>query len=232
MAPTPLAAILFDMDGVLCDSESLIADAAVVLFARYGKKVSPEDFRPFIGTGEAKYLGGVAQLVGLTLDLEKAKGELYVEYFKMAKGHLKAVPGALDFQTAATQRGLYTALATSADRSKLTVNLDAIGLNPGVFGALISGDLITHKKPDPEIFLTAAKALGVPPASCLVVEDALNGVQAALAAGCRCLALSTTFPKETLLAAGAHHVLPDLRGAMDFLESWWPAQAKPASEAG
>lgn len=223
--PTKIAAVLFDMDGVLADSEALIAEAAVALFAELGKKVTPADFHPFIGMGEARYIGGVADKVGLRLDLEKAKHDLYEIYFKMVKGHLKAVPGAVAFQAHARSRGLLTALATSADKSKMAANLDAIGLEPSVFQARITGDQITRKKPDPEIFLTAAATLGVPPAACLVVEDAVNGVQAARAAGCRCLALTTTFSKEALLSAGAHGVLPDLTGGIAYLEGLLAGEA-------
>ncbi|MEI6083230.1 MAG: HAD-IA family hydrolase [Verrucomicrobiota bacterium] len=206
-----IAGIIFDMDGVLCDSEDFMAEAAAAMFAEtYRVTVHPEEFRPFRGMGEDRYLGGVATAHGLTLNLPADKNRAYAIFLEQIKGRLQALPGALDFTLACRQRGLKLAIATSADRMKLNGMLPEIGLPPDRFDAIVTGSDITHKKPNPEIFLTAAKRIGLPAADCIVVEDAASGVQAAKAAGSRCLALTTSLDEATLRGLGADWIAPDL----------------------
>lgn len=208
-----LEAVVFDMDGVLCDSEPFIAEAAGRMFAEtYGLPVTPEDFRPFVGTGEDRFLGGVAEKYGVTLALPRDKRRTYDIYLEIIRGRLQPVPGAKAFVEACRKRGLKLAVATSADRVKMNGNLREIGLPPETFEVCITGDDIQRKKPDPQIFQVAAARLGVQSTACLVVEDAVAGVQAAKSAGARCLGLTTTFDSARLRLAGA-----DLT-ARDFTE--------------
>jgi len=207
----PIAGVIFDMDGVLCDSEDFMAEAAAAMFAEtYQVAADPAEFRPFRGMGEDRYLGGVATARGITISLPADKNRAYAIFLEHIKGRLKALPGALDFTAACRQRGLKLAIATSADRMKLDGMLPEIGLPRERFDAIVTGSDITHKKPDPEIFLTAAKRIGLPAADCLVVEDASSGVQAAKAAGSRCLALTTSLDEATLRGLGADWVAPNL----------------------
>ncbi|HAU38770.1 MAG TPA: HAD family phosphatase [Phycisphaerales bacterium] len=203
--------VIFDMDGVLCDSEPFICEAACRMFAEtHGVTVRPEDFLPFVGTGENRYLGGVAARYGVTLELERDKRRTYDIYLRIIQGRLDPLPGAREFLAACRARGLKLAVATSADKVKLEGNLRQINLPPETFDVCVNGLDVTHKKPDPEIFLLAAKRLALPAAECVVVEDALNGIAAGLAAGARCLGLTTSFSAEELLAAGAAWTAPDL----------------------
>lgn len=199
------------MDGVLCDSEPFICEAARNMFAeRYGVKASADDFLPFIGAGENRYLGGVGEKYGLKMDVESDKKRTYEIYLDIIKGRLKPVAGAVRFVGSCRLRGLKTALATSADSPKMEGNLREIGLPAESFDAVVTGSQVSRKKPDPEIFLTACRMLGFPAKNCLVVEDAPNGVQAAKAAGSPCLALTTSFERQKLLQAGAGWVAADL----------------------
>ncbi|MGA0368125.1 MAG: HAD family hydrolase [Kiritimatiellia bacterium] len=203
------AAVLLDMDGVLCDYEPFIAEAAVGMFANvHGMKVQAADLLPFVGTGEDRFLGGVAEKYGLTLTLPRDKQTTYDIYLEIIKGRLQPIPGVVSFVKMCRERMWKTAVATSADRRKMDGNLREIGLPSESFDTCITGDDIQRKKPDPEIFLTAAARVGVPPERCLVVEDAVHGVQAAKAAGCRCLAISSSFSAEELTCAGADRVQP------------------------
>jgi len=99
------------------------------------------------------------------------------------------------------RRGLKLAVATSADFVKMMINLEETGLDPENFDALIDGQQIIHKKPDPEIYLKTASMLGVKPDECLVVEDAVNGIEAARAAGMKCLAVTNSFERNELYKA-------------------------------
>ena len=212
-----IRAVLFDMDGVLCDSETMLAQAACRLFAeRYGVTVQPHEFTPFVGTGEKRYLGGVAEQHGILQRRSDDKDRLYAMYLEMIPGRLQPTPGAVDFVKACRRRGLRTAVATSADRVKLDGALAAIALPPEEFDVVITGSDIAHPKPDPEIFLTAAARLGLPPAECLVVEDAEHGIAAARAAGCPCLALATTFSIERLRDSKPDWIVPTLADAAEI----------------
>ncbi|MBL8995540.1 MAG: HAD-IA family hydrolase, partial [Spirochaetia bacterium] len=104
--------------------------------------------------------------------------------------------------------------------SKMKANLREINLPASTFDFLINGSQLTHKKPHPEVFLRAAEGLGVPPESCLVVEDALNGVQAGKSAGAKVLALATTFSQEKLLAAGADFSAKDFTWVSKEVLGW------------
>jgi HAD superfamily hydrolase (TIGR01509 family) len=213
-----IKAILFDVDGVLVLSEPFIAEAGALMFKElYGVDVDPAEFSPFVGTGEASYLGGVAEARGLRIDLAAAKKRTYELYFNSIRGRMAAVPGALDLVRGLKAAGIRAATATSADRVKLDANLEAVGLGEGDFDALVCGNDVQRKKPAPDIYLEAAKRLGVEPKDCLVIEDAPEGLRAGAAAGCRCIGLSTTFPAALLIAAGASRVLPDLCGGLAAL---------------
>jgi HAD superfamily hydrolase (TIGR01509 family) len=208
---TPLRGIIFDMDGVLVDSEPFICEAAMRMFeTTYGQVVRREDFAPFVGAGEDRFIGGVAEKYGVTLSMPRDKFRTYEIYLDIIRGRLDPLPGAIDFIRAARAHRVRTAVATSADRVKMEGNLREIKLAPADFDAVVTGDDVARKKPDPEIFLLAASRLNLPPAHCLVVEDAPNGIAAARAAGCRCLGLTTSFSEQTLRDAGADFVARDL----------------------
>ena len=93
------------------------------------------------------------------------------------------------------------ALASSADRVKIVANLEKIGLPERSWQAVVTGEDVQFKKPAPDLFLAAAARLGRAPHECTVVEDAVNGLEAAKAAGMRCVAVAQTFPAERLRLA-------------------------------
>lgn len=203
--------VIFDMDGVLCDSEPFIYEAACRLFAeRYGVEVKPGDFIPFVGTGENRYLGGVAEKYNIQLDIEADKQRTYEIYLQIIQGRLQPLPGVHYFITLCRQHNLRLAVATSADRIKMEGNLREIGLTPDSFDACVTGNDIERKKPHPDIFLQAAARLGLAAGACLVIEDAPNGIEAAKAAGAWCLGLTSSFSAEHLRSAGADWIAPDL----------------------
>ena len=208
-------AVIFDMDGVLVDSEWFIAEAARMMFAEtHGAEVKHEDFLPFVGRGENLFLGGVAEKYGIgSFDVERDKARTYAIFIEIVRGKLKELPGASAFVAACRKKGLKTALATSTDRIKMEANLREIGLDGDAFMARVNGLDVERKKPFPDIFLEAARRIGAEADSCWVVEDSTSGVKAAKAAGMRCLALLTTFPESELRAAGADAITKDLSTA-------------------
>ncbi len=195
------AAVIFDMDGVLADTESLIADATIRMFQDcYGVTLTPEDFRPFIGTGAVRYVEGPAEAANVTIDLEEALRVRHENFTALLeRGACNALPGAIELVNAiADHETLLLGLATSSPQKKAEETWEAIGLPSERFDALVSGDMVTHKKPHPEIYLHAASLLKVAPATCVVIEDALTGVTAAKAAGMRCIGVTNSFSREAL----------------------------------
>jgi len=212
-----LKAVIFDMDGVLVDSEEYICEAAIRMFAERGYTVKPEDFIPFVGAGENRYIGGPAEKNGIPLDLERDKARTYEIYGELVKD-LKPLTGAREFINKCKSRGLKLAVASAADKVKVDINLGILDLPAGTFDAVVNGLDVEKKKPDPEIFLLAANRLGVPPYECLVAEDAVNGVLAAKAAGARCLGITTSFTPEQL--RGADWFAPNLGEAPEEATAW------------
>jgi len=193
--------IFFDMDGVLVDSEEFIARASAMMFAEKGLKVSRKDFEPFIGTGEDRFIGGVAEKYNFPLDIRTAKPRVYEIYLEIIKGNLKPLPGVHEFLKKCRAMGKKIAVASSADMRKVAGNLNEIGLSLKTFDTVITAEDVVHKKPNPEIFLLAARRLNLNPRDCLVIEDAITGVAAAKAAGAKCLAITSSFTKEQLKGA-------------------------------
>jgi len=193
--------VLFDMDGVLVDSEAFICKAATEMFREHGIIAEPEDFQPFVGMGENRYIGGVAEKFNLKLDIIEAKSRTYQIYEIITRGQLDPLPGAIEFVTRCRNKGHRLALVTSADSIKMEVNLKEIGLSKNDFHYTINGLEVERKKPFPDIYIKAAENLGLKTEECLVVEDAVSGVRAAKAAGCKCLAVTTSFGRSALMEA-------------------------------
>jgi len=210
--------VIFDMDGVLLDSEPFICQAACMMFAEKGLTVHPDDFLPFVGAGENRYLGGVAEKYHFPINIEQDKKRTYDIYLEIIKGRLHPLPGVHDFIKKCRQMNKKIAIASSADLRKVRGNLQEINLPFSTFDAVITGEDVVHKKPSPEIFLAAAQKIGLNAQNCLVVEDAVNGVAAAKAAGAKCLALTTSFTQNDL--AAADWFAPNLAGAPPQVLAW------------
>ena len=190
-------AILFDMDGVLIESEYLMRASAIRALADYGVRAEHEDFLEFTGMGEDRFVGGVAEKHGLVYKTEMK--ELAYDYFGQRVKEEAHVPaGVKEMLEALHQKGLVLAVCSAADLRKVRYNLMAIGVDEAIFSALVTGSDVARKKPFPDIYLEGARRIGMEPKDCLVIEDALSGIQAAHAAGMDAVAVPTTFSKEEL----------------------------------
>ena len=114
-----IKAVIFDMDGVLTDSEPLINAAAVAMLRETGVEVQPDDFLPFVGTGEDRYIGGVAEKYEVRLDLPQAKKRTYEIFLELVTTSLRAFPGAQTVVQTCQKAGLRVAVASSADLVKM-----------------------------------------------------------------------------------------------------------------
>lgn len=193
------------MDGVLCNSEVVSRKAAAeVMKELYNLDVSPDEFIPFTGTGEANFLGGVARKFNAPFEVDSCKSKFFEIYMKKyaVPGAGIGYQGARELVEACRAAGLKTAVASSADLVKVHANLAAADIPLDLFDAIVSADAFERLKPFPDIFLEASRQLGVAPAACVVIEDAVAGVQAARAAGMRVVGLTTTLAEEAMREVG------------------------------
>jgi HAD superfamily hydrolase (TIGR01509 family) len=202
-----LYGLIFDVDGLIADTEPLNAKVTIrVLKDMFGVPgVACEDFAAGIGRGAEAYVKAGARIHGLDLTDEQAgiAAELRERYLieALRQEPLPAFPGVLRLiQAALNHPDFRLAIATSASRELSQAILEAARV-PYDRMAYVSGSEVRKKKPDPELFLTAARRMNLTPARCVVFEDAPSGVQAAGAAGCRCIAVTNTVPAEALSAA-------------------------------
>jgi len=192
MKTTPrLEAVLFDMDGVIIDSEPLWSDAEKQLLARRNLPYSPALKTAMMGRDARGAVGYLIEHYSLTERLGKLieeRNQLIAELFKE---HLKAIPGALDLVRSVIAAGILTGLVSSSPKPLVELALEKL-VTTGLFDLTLSGDQVVRGKPAPDIYITAAEKLGVKPEYCLVIEDAPHGVAAAKDAGMCCLAISTS----------------------------------------
>jgi len=196
--------LIFDVDGILADTEKIVEQATIKMFRDlYNLETYPEDYLPYIGTGAVLYTQGPADKYGVKIDIDHAVAVRH-EYFvaTLASGIYIGFPGTKDLIDAAhAAENWKLAIATSSPGEKSKASLKAARVPVEPFNAYIHGDMITHKKPHPEIYLKAASELGLEPTQCIAVEDSTHGVESAKNAGMRVLAVTNTFPEERLQLA-------------------------------
>ena len=195
-----LEAVLFDMDGVIIDSEPLWSEAERQLLARRKLLYSPELKAVLMGRDSREAVGLLIEYYNLSEsvdDIIKERNQLIAELFRE---FLQPIPHAVDLIRSARDSGIRTALASSSPKHLIELVMDKLRIAE-LFDLILSGDQVERGKPAPDIYLRAARELGVAPDSCLVVEDAPSGVTAAKAAGMCCLAISTGASELELAAA-------------------------------
>lgn len=207
--------VLFDMDGVLVDSEGAMLESAIEALRGWGIEAKAEDFTPFIGAGEKGYLGGAAGVHGVAYD-EGMVDAAYAIYKKKISERSIACPGAVTVLKELKRRGFKIAVCTSANRTKLSYNLAALGLSEDFFTATVTSVDIEHNKPAPDIYLKGAAVTDTPPSRCLVMEDAQNGILAAHRAGMRAVGVTTSFSAKTLReTVGPEFIIDDIIELLD-----------------
>jgi len=193
--------LLFDVDGTIADTEAVNAMASVEMFRHLcGIEVQPDDFRPFIGAGAERYVLGVAEKYGVTIDVKEAAWRREQNFLRLlGENGLAPLPGVLELIEEATAAPDFRlAISTSGAPTKAIPVIKAVGLDTRDFDAVVTAADITRKKPDPEIYLVTAEKLGLPPRQCVVFEDAPAGVEAARNAGAYAIAVTNSTSAENL----------------------------------
>ena len=202
-----LYGLIFDVDGVIADTEAVNARASIRVFEDLFsvKGVKRQDFEAGLGRGAAEYVKAAAGIHGLELteeQIEKAT-KLRQDYFLkiLSEEPLPPFPGVLELIEDALQREEFRlAIATSSTPEKSRTVLESAKI-PFQEMVYITGNDVKNKKPEPELFLLAAERMGIEPANCVVIEDAPNGVQAAKAAGAKCIAVTNSTDAAKLCEA-------------------------------
>lgn len=212
-----IKAVLFDMDGVLANSEIYTAKAAALTFNRMGVPAKEEDFTLFRGMGADDYLRGVLALYGRDYD-PAIKTDLYKTYGEIVAKTDISVKDAADTVIKLRNMGFLTAVCSSADREKLEINIRAIGLDTAAFDVILSGSDVERQKPAPDVYLRGAEKIGCLPAECIVIEDALSGIASAHAAGMECIAITSSFSADTLKEkAQPEYIISELKEIVDIV---------------
>jgi beta-phosphoglucomutase len=218
MAPADGAAI-WDVDGTLVDSAELHFEAWVELAKDIDRPFTRADFTGTFGRRNPEIIRALFN-AGADDAWVAEIGERKEQKYRAAvlSNGVTLLPGAADLLRGVHDLGWVQAVGSSAPRANLELILDTTGTRP-FFRAVVAMEDTTRGKPDPQVFLVAAEKLGVPPGRCVVFEDAVAGVQAARAAGMKCVAVRFVghHPADALQAAGADRVVESLAeiGAAD-----------------
>jgi HAD superfamily hydrolase (TIGR01509 family) len=221
------AAAIFDMDGLLIDSERPIMAAWIEAARTLDIELSHSQYLQVVGLAMtesehilASLLGGAdaynhaAAHVRQRLQLERSDG---APLFPIK-------PGAAEFLSALRERGTRCAVASSSTSGQIQACLGSLGVLHH-FSAFAGGDEVARAKPDPALYLLAAERLGVDPAECIAFEDSENGAKAALAAGMRVVVVPDLKHPPASIIERAFHVLESLHEAVPHLPRWFPAEA-------
>lgn len=202
--PDGIAAVLFDMDGTLVETEQYWGQAMSALAGELGGRLSAAARERTVGTSMRVSMGILYADVGVVRD--EAELEADVRWVEdrtaalMVAGGIEWRPGARELLVAVRDAGLRTALVTTTPRRVAALVLDRIAEDLGgdPFDTTVCGDEVPARKPDPAPYRAAMAALGVEPASCLVVEDSQVGVAAGLAAGTAVLGVPSLQPLQAI----------------------------------
>lgn len=208
---------IFDMDGLLFDTERLFRDGWVEMAKQFGQVPNPDFPVAIAGTSGA----GMREVIHRfypEVDTFAFQKSCYAYAARILENGPPEKPGVKEILTFFRDQGVKIAVASSSYREMIQKNLRAAGIEE-LFNAVISGDEVTRGKPEPDIFLLAAQQLGCAPEDCYVFEDGINGVQAGIAAGCATIMIPDLFPPTDELRKNCAGIYPDLIEAKQAIEA-------------
>jgi HAD superfamily hydrolase (TIGR01509 family) len=210
--------VIFDMDGLLFDTEWPSFQALKEAVERRGFTFSIENYKQLIGLAHGKSMEVMQQMYGGKLPYE----EIIIDYRKrfkeiLANNGVAIKRGAIKLLDALDQRGMKKCIASSSTRETIASYLKLAGLEDR-FDFYISGNEVKKGKPHPDIFLEACKIAGEPVESALVLEDSLNGLKAACAAEIRCILVPDLIDPTEEMKEKAYKIIEDLEKVIEVLE--------------
>ena len=221
---TPFGLVIFDCDGVLVDSELITNRVYVKLLNELGVGVTLEDlFDKFVGRSMDHCWGLVAELMGRPVPSEVVE-EYRARTTAALEDQLLPVRGIGEVLDVLDRQRLPYCVASSGTHEKMQTTLGITGLLPRLQGRLFSVTEVALAKPAPDVYLHAARTLGVPPSACCVIEDSPTGTTAGIAAGMTVFGYCALTPPQRLTAAGAHATF----ARMDELPALLSLQPQPS----
>ena len=184
-----IKAVIFDMDGVIVNSEPAHVEAEKQVLLKYGVKITAEELRDYTGTTAEFEFNDLIRKYKLNTTAETLFNEKEKILFKLLEEKTEPTKGVIDLIKNLKRQGLKLGIATSGHRKLAHYYLNKLGLE-SFFDTVVCAEDITRSKPDPEIFLRAAQRLGMKPFECIVIEDARLGVEAARKAGMKSIGYS------------------------------------------
>ncbi|MEG1607433.1 MAG: HAD family phosphatase [Mucinivorans sp.] len=195
MNNSKIKAVIFDMDGVLVDNR----DVHIAAFQKWCSlnqvSTTREQLLPLFGMGNAEIFAQVLQRPLTPKLIDQFAREKETIYRDMFEQQIAPVAGLVELLKKLHAMGIKMAVGSSGPQKNVDFVLSKCGITQ-YFDTIANGDMLTHAKPNPEVFLLAASMLGVPPEQCVVCEDSFAGVQAARSAGMKVVALATTFARN------------------------------------
>lgn len=212
-----IQAVLFDMDGVLVNTEPTMLKSAKLALNEWNVFPSDDDFTEFIGCGEDSFVGGVAEKHGVPYD-RAMKKRAYEIFGELIFQEIYVYPGINDMLAQLHKRGYHLAVCSSADRVKVDINIRAAKIDESLFDGISSANDVQRTKPFPDLFLRGAQVTGISPEHCVVIEDAVSGILAAKAAGMHSIAVASTMTPEVLREkAGPEVIVARTTDILDLL---------------
>lgn len=212
-----IEAVLFDLDGLMVDSEPHALATWQAVLARRGAQLDQATTDAILGLRLIETSTMLVEHFGLDDDPQTLGEEKSLLQIERLDGNVAAMPGLFELLAALDARGVKRAVASSGVRPYVDAVLRSIGVAER-FAVVVTADDVRRGKPAPDVFLRAAERLQVEPPSCLVLEDAPNGIVAAKAAGMRCVAVPNAFTRALDLTV-ADHILSSLNAVRESLDS-------------
>lgn len=184
-----LKAVIFDMDGVIVDTEPIYGRVEKEMFSDLGLDIPDDEYSTFVGTSSRDTWNLLREKYKISLSVDelcKIEADNYVDALKTC-GEAILVPGVKELIQELYNNGVKIALATSSVRNIADIVLKTFRLE-GYFQAVVGGDEVERSKPSPDLYMTAVRRLSIEPEHCIAIEDSKNGVRAAKAAGLKCVA--------------------------------------------
>ena len=208
---------IFDMDGLLFDTERLFRDGWGELAKKFGQVPNP-DFPAAVAGTSAEGMREVIRRFYPKVDAHAFQDSCYrrVEEIILRDGPPEK-PGMREILTFFRERGVKTAVASSSSRKMILQNFRSAGVEP-LFDVIVGGEDVTRSKPEPDIFLLAAQRMGLAPEDCYVFEDGINGARAGIAAGCATVMVLDLYAPThdvTVGCAGIYESLLDAKKAIE-----------------
>jgi beta-phosphoglucomutase len=208
-------AVIFDMDGVLIDSEPLHHAGSRLVFAKMGHKVTQEIYNKTIGTTMNHSMQIYKKEFGLPQSIKELTQICEHAFLEELKQNLKAKDGVFQLLKQLKQQHIKIGLASSTTMKQIDIVLNGLGIKD-CFNVIVSGEEFKESKPHPRIYIETAKRLDVPADRCVVVEDSYVGLCAAKSAGMQCVVVKTAYTKD-IDSSKADHVVDSL---VDFNMEW------------